>query len=325
LSFDRRRILRACRRAIDRLFRALARRSGSSELGVEDMGSSLLTDRGVIELVGHEAEAFLHRIVTNSTLAIEPGEARYAGLLTPQGKLLFDFFVVPLPLPLPGGDGFYLDCVKTQAQDLAKKLAFLKLRAKITVTDRSADLAVAASWNEAVPQGFSGLVYRDPRAAALGLRAIGPQTDLAARFGAHEDAYETHRIGLGIAKGGLDFAYGDAFVHDANLDLTHGVDFDKGCYVGQEVVARVHHRRSVRKRIVKIRFDGAPPAVGTQIMAGETPIGQIGSIAGDQGLAMLRLDRLEEARAAGVPLTAGTRAVDVDVPSDLLVAAQGAR
>jgi tRNA-modifying protein YgfZ len=285
------------------------------------MGSSLLTDRGIVELVGSEAEAFLHRIVTNSTLGIAPGEARYAGLLSPQGKLLFDFFVVLLP----GGDGFYLDCVKSQAQELAKKLAFLKLRAKITVTDRSVDLAVAALWNEAVPQGFSGVLYQDPRAAALGLRVIAPQVDLAATFGTHEDAYEVHRIGLGIAKGGLDFAYGDAFVHDANLDLMHGVDFDKGCYVGQEVVARVHHRHSARKRIVKIRFDGPPPASGTEIMAGETTIGQIGSVASDQGLAMLRLDRLEGARAAGLHLLAGARPVDVDVPADLLVAAAGAR
>lgn len=285
------------------------------------MGASLLTDRGVIALEGDEAEGFLHRIVTNSTLDIAPGEARYAALLTPQGKLLFDFFVVPLP----DGPGFYLDCMKTQAQDLAKRLAFLKLRAKITVTDRSADLTVAALWDEAVPPGFSGTVYRDPRAPALGLRTIAPQAALAATFGIHEDAYEAHRIGLGVAKGGLDFAYGDAFVHDANLDLVHGVDFNKGCYVGQEVVSRVHHRHSARKRIVKIRFDGPPPASGTEIMAGETPVGQIGSVAGDQGLAMLRLDRFEEARAAGLRITAGARPVDVDVPADLLVAAAGAR
>jgi tRNA-modifying protein YgfZ len=285
------------------------------------MGSSLLTDRGVITLVGQEAEAFLHRIVTNSTLGIPPGEARYAGLLTPQGKLLFDFFVVPLA----DGEGFYLDCVKSQAPELAKKLGFLKLRAKIAVTDRSGDIAVAAFWNEAAPQGFAGVVYRDPRAPELGLRAIAPQAELAASFGAHEDQYEAHRIALGVAKGGLDFAYGDAFVHDANLDLTHGVDFNKGCYVGQEVVSRVHHRRSARKRIVKIHFDGPPPATGTEIVAGEAPIGQIGSVAGTQGLAMVRLDRLEDARAAGLEITADARAVDVDVPSDLLVAGAGAR
>ena len=117
-----------------------------------------------------------------------------------------------------------------------------------------------------------------------------------------------------MPKGGVDFAYGDAFVHDVNLDSMNGVDFKKGCYVGQEVVARVHYRNSARKRIVKIHFDGPAPAPGTQIMAGETKIGQAGSTAGDNGLAMVRLDRLAEARAAGVALKAGDVAVEVTLP-----------
>ncbi len=118
----------------------------------------------------------------------------------------------------------------------------------------------------------------------------------------------------GVPKGGVDFAYGDAFVHDVNLDLLNGVDFKKGCYVGQEVVARVHYRNSARKRIVKIRFDGPAPAQGTQITAGETYIGQVGSTNGGEGLAMVRLERLEDARAAGVAMKAGDVSVAVTLP-----------
>ena len=130
-------------------------------------------------------------------------------------------------------------------------------------------------------------------------------------------------IAQGVPKGGVDFTYGDAFVHDINLDVMNGVDFKKGCYVGQEVVARVHFRKSARKRIVKIHFDGPAPEPGTQIMAGETNIGQLGSTAGAEGLATLRIDRLEEARAAGAVVKAGDAAVDVTVPPEFLAAAAG--
>src|SRR5271163_93128 len=132
------------------------------------MGASRLGDRGIVRLIGGEAEGFLHRIVTNSTLGIASGEARYAGLLSPQGKLLFDFFVVPLPEDAQAS--FYLDCAKAQASDLVKRLNFHKLRAKIAIEDCSATLGVAALWNEALPAGFAGTVYRDPRAPNLGLR-----------------------------------------------------------------------------------------------------------------------------------------------------------
>jgi len=287
------------------------------------MGSSFLTDRGVIRLAGGDAEGFLHRIVTNSTLRIAPREARYTALLSPQGKLLFDFFVVPLP---EGGEaGFYLDCAKAQAQELAKRLNFLKLRAKVTAEDCSATLGVAAIWDAPPPRDFAGTLYEDPRAPGLGFRAIASHEALAAIAGMYEEAYEAHRIGLGIAKGGLDFAYGDSFVHDANLDLMHGVDFKKGCYVGQEVVARVQYRKSARKRIVKVRFDGDPPAPGTQIMAGDANIGHVGSVAGGDGLAMLRLDRLEEARNAGAPITADGTRLDIIVPAEFFETTAGAR
>jgi len=272
----------------------------------------LLDDRGVVEVGGNDATGFLQRLITNSVLNIPRGEGRYAALLTPQGKLLFDFFVVPLP---EGPDaGYLIDCAGEQAADLVKRLNLHKMRANIAIEDKSKEFAVAAILGGEVAAGIEGVFYRDTRAAGMGLRIIAPRAALAKLDRAEASRYEAHRIAQGVPKGGLDFVHGNAFVHDVNLDLMNGVDFKKGCYVGQEVVARVHYRNSARKRIVKIHFDGPAPEQGTQIMAGETNIGQVGSTAGVEGLAMVRLDRLEEARAAGVALKAGDVAVDVIVP-----------
>jgi folate-binding protein YgfZ len=125
-------------------------------------------------------------------------------------------------------------------------------------------------------------------------------------------AYEAHRISLGIPSSGVDFAYADIFPHDANLDLLHGVDFKKGCYVGQEVVSRMHHRGEPRKRIVRLRLSGAAPAPGTPLLAGETTVGTLGSSQGDAALALIRLDRVEDARAVGKTLVAGACIARVD-------------
>ena len=273
-----------------------------------DKGASLLADRGIIGISGAEALSFLHKLVTNSLLDLKPGEARYAALLSGQGKLLFDFFVVPLA---EGPEaGCLLDCPRAQIPDLVRKLTLHKLRTPVTIEDMSASLAIAALWGEPAPTDFSGLAFADPRTAEMGLRLIAPAEALSFAT-TSQDAYEAHRTALGVPKGGVDFPYGDAFVHDADLDWLHGVDFNKGCYPGQEVVARVHFRKSARKRIVKVHFDGPPPASGSDVMMGDINIGHIGSVAGTQGLAMLRLDRVEDARAAGTRLTAGAAALDI--------------
>lgn len=283
--------------------------------------ASELTDRGVLKIAG-EAESFLHRLVTNSVLKIAPGEARYTALLSPQGKLLFDFFIVPQPEGAAAG--FYLDCAKEQADELAKRLTFHKLRAKIAIENLSDRLGVAAFWGALPPEIADGTLYKDPRAQAMGFRLIAPHELLATIAPKNEAVYEAHRIALGVPKGGLDFAYGDAFPHDANLDALHGVDFDKGCYVGQEIVARVHFRKTARKRIVKVHFNGPSPKSGSPILFGDVAIGEIGSVAGEDGLASLRLDRYDDAKAGGVPLKAGDATLDVDVPEDFVAAAAGA-
>jgi folate-binding protein YgfZ len=277
-----------------------------------DSGASLLADRGVMRIAGGEATAFLHRLATNSILGIRMGEGRYAAILTAQGKLLFDFFVVPVP---EGPEaGYYLDCVKEQIPDLSKKLNLHKLRAKVGIEDLSHRLAVAAIWGDAEPRQFDGVAFADPRLPALGFRLIAAPAKLAEFATKPQEVYEARRIALGVPKGGIDFAYGDAFVHDADLDWLNGVDFHKGCYPGQEVVARVHFRNSARKRILKVRFDGPPPLPGSEVMMGDISIGQVGSIAGSDGLAMLRLDRLEDAKSAGIRLKAGNAGIDVTPP-----------
>ena len=270
------------------------------------MNQCWLSDRAVIAASGDDAEGFLNRLLTNSVLGMSPGEARYAALLSPQGKLLFDLIVCSQP------DGFWIDAAQAQAADLARKLTLFRLRAKVTIDVRP-DLGVAATWGGALMEA-PGFAYRDPRHDDLGYRIIADAERLRG-FGDDRAAYEAHRIGLGIPRGGVDFMYGDAFVHDANLDLLHGVDFDKGCYVGQEVVSRVHHRGSARKRVVRVEFYGDPPPIGAALAAGDQRIGEVTSVSGRAGLAMARIDRLAEAESTKIPVLAGETLVGVSLPT----------
>lgn len=261
-----------------------------------------LADRGVISVSGADAAGFLQGLLTNDVERLEPGEAGYAALLTPQGKILFDMIVARAPGA--GGAAYFLDCAAAQAPELTKRLGFYKLRAKVAVADESATRAVAAFWG-GEPAAIDGaLLYADPRDPRLGWRAILPRP-IATLIGAeHINEYEGLRIGVVAPKGGLDFAYGDAFPHDVNLDLLHGVDFDKGCYVGQEVVSRMKHRGTTRRRIVRVKLAGPPPAPGAPIVDRELAIGVLGSSSGREALALLRLDRVEDAAAGGRTLSA---------------------
>lgn len=264
--------------------------------------SAFLSDRGVLRVGGADATPFLQGLLTNDVETLPPGAARYAALLTPQGKVLFDFLV----LREAGESGaFLLDCPLDQAAALSKRLGFYRLRAKVTIDNASADLGVAAFWDGAPDAAWTARAFADPRDARLGFRVVGPRAELAALGDAGDADYEAHRIALGAPKGGVDFAYGDIFPHDANMDLLHGLDFDKGCYVGQEVVSRMRHRGTLRKRIVRLHLAGAAPAPGTPVLDGALAVGTLGSSSGEMALAQMRIDRLDEARAAGRPLSAG--------------------
>ncbi len=268
------------------------------------MKSALLPDRGVVKVSGDDARTFLNGLLTADVADTAPGAAQFAALLTPQGKIIADCIVVM------ADGGYLLDCPAELAPVLADRLKFYKLRAKITIENLSGSFAVAAVWDGAAPPS-AGLVYSDPRLATLGQRIIVAVADaplLAAKIGAEPadaSAYEAHRIALGVPRGGDDFVYGDAFPHEADMDQFGGIDFHKGCYIGQEVVSRMEHRGTARNRVVPVRIDGDAPASGLPVMAGGKQVGLTGSAAGQRGLALLRLDRVADANAAGHALTAG--------------------
>jgi folate-binding protein YgfZ len=256
---------------------------------------------------------------------VGPGHAIFTALLTPQGKIIVDFIAAEAG-PDDGG-GFFLDCPRALAGALVEKLNFYKLRAKITVEDLSQALGVMAVWDGASLSDF-GLSYPDPRLPALGARTILP-SDLAAEAAADlgatltdADAYDAHRIALGVPRGGMDFAYGDTFPHEADMDQLAGVDFEKGCYVGQEVVSRMQHRGTARTRTVKVILDGFAPEPGTAILAGDKPVGTIGSTSGPHGLALIRTDRVTDAIDAGLALTAGGLGLRLTEPESVRSAAK---
>ncbi len=272
------------------------------------MQAALLLDRGVVKVTGEDARKFLNGLVSSDMGKVGPGAARYAALLTPQGKIIVDFIVAEATAE--DGGGFFLDCPRALAPALVEKLNFYKLRAKVLAEDLSEALGVLAIWDGEALSDY-GLSYADPRLPALGTRCILPPdmaSEAAADVGADlvaSEIYEAHRIALGVPRGGEDFSYGDAFPHEADLDQLHGVDFDKGCYVGQEVVSRVEHRASARSRIVPIAYDDYAPPAGAAVRVDDKEVGAIGSTAKGRGLALLRLDKVADALAAGLPLMCG--------------------
>ncbi|HEX4407756.1 MAG TPA: folate-binding protein [Xanthobacteraceae bacterium] len=273
------------------------------------MNSALLPDRGVVKVAGDGARSFLQGLITSDVLKLAPGTACFAALLTPQGKIITDFIVVEAQAA--DGGSFFHDVPRALAAPLMAKLNLYKLRAKVIVEDLSETLGVMAVWGgDAKPSGANqGLRYADPRLAALGFRIMLPphRADaVAAEFGTTQvtpDRYEAHRIALGVPQGGADFSYGDAFPHEADMDQLGGVDFSKGCYVGQEVVSRMEHRGTARTRTVPVRYEAAAPEAGSAVTAGTQNIGTMGSSADGRGLALVRLDRATDALSRGETLT----------------------
>ena len=265
---------------------------------------AILTDRGVIGVAGAEAETFLQGLVTADVAGLPTGRACFAALLTPQGKILFDFLV-----RRAAEEDFLIDCRAEALSELIKRLAFYRLRAKVEISDKSDAYAVVALWG-GEGKAIQGDFDPDPRAAALGRRAIVTKREAERRLadaGARTVTlgdYHGHRIAVGIPEGGLDFALGETFPHEADMDRLGGVSFTKGCFVGQEVVSRMEHRGTARSRILPVSIDGSP-APGAEIRAAGKPVGTLGSVRGDKGLALMRLDRVDAARSAGEAIMAG--------------------
>jgi folate-binding protein YgfZ len=287
------------------------------------MKAAFLPDRGVVKVSGEDARSFLNGLVTTDVLLLRPGLGRFGALLTPQGKITVDFLITEAPAG--HGGGFLLDCPRALAQGLTDKLGFYKLRAKVAVENLSDSFGVLAAW-DGEPAVKPDLAFADPRSAALGWRILAPAelaqkvADLIGADLLDSSAYEAHRIAAGVPRGGLDFTYGDAFPHETNMDRLHGVDFDKGCYVGQEVVSRMQHRGTARTRTVRILLEDFSPEPGATILAGDKVVGTLGSTAAPNGLALIRIDRAADALAAGTPLTSGGIAIRVADPDDLLTA-----
>jgi tRNA-modifying protein YgfZ len=250
-------------------------------------------ERSVLRIDGPEAAHFLHNLLTADIEGMKAGQAAYAALLTPQGKMLFDFFVIR------DGDGFMVDCAASQKAEFVKRLGFYRLRAKVTIADL-ADREVGVS----PVRPATGLAYADPRDAAMGWRVIAAAGSLPEGSG-----YDAARIRLGLADTDADLGSGEFFPHEANLDQLGAVSFNKGCYVGQEVVSRMEHRATARSRILPVHLDRAAPAKGAEIVSGGKIVGTLLSSQGPDALALIRLDRLAEAPAPLLTAGVGTRVI----------------
>ncbi len=242
--------------------------------------AGILPNRVLFHVEGPDAGHFLHNLVTADIEGLTPGQAAYTALLTPQGKILHDFFV------LNTGERYLIDCAASQRAELVKRLGFYKLRAKVTVSPSEDEVAVA------MERPSSPLAFADPRCAALGWRFAVPAGSLPDNLD-----YEAARIEIGLGDSGADIGSGELFPHEANLDQLGGVSFKKGCYVGQEVVSRMEHRGTARSRILPVALDGEGPAKGAEIRSGEKLVGTLLSASGGAALALIRLDRLADATA----------------------------
>lgn len=274
--------------------------------------AAILDNRAVIALEGADTRDFLQGLITNDIGECAPGRAIYAALLTPQGKILFDFILAAAE------NGLWLDCASGSSPELVRRLGFYRLRARVTITARP-DLTVAAIWGDrpALPVA-GGTIFPDPRLAGLGARVIAPREQAEAAIATipHCD-YDGLRFQLGVPTS-ADLPPDQVFALDAGLEELHGVSFTKGCYVGQEVTSRMKHRASARRRFCIVEAD-AMPLPGTSIEANGRELGRITSAAQRQGLALVRLDRLAEAEQNHASLVAGGKPVALRRPDWLNV------
>lgn len=275
------------------------------------MPSLVLADRVPVGVTGEDAEHLLHNVLTCDVEGLKAGIARPGALLTPQGKVLFDFLVAR------DGDGFVIDIDADQADAFLKRMMLYKLRSKADFSKRDESL-VAVSWDD--ESGVSDDVPADARfpdglVRRLIYDAANPPQDTADR-----SDWDRLRIDHGVPESGRDFALGDAFGHDISFDQNGGLDFKKGCFVGQEVVSRMQHRGTARRRVVIVKGAGALPDTGADILASGKPAGTLGTVVGDMALAIVRLDRIQKAADGGAPVLAGDVPVTVSLPPNVTYA-----
>ncbi|APO67003.1 glycine-cleavage system T protein [Rhizobium gallicum] len=263
------------------------------------MPAVFLKDRALIRVSGADAEAFLHNLITTDIVSLSASEARPGALLTPQGKILFDFMI------WRDGADFIIETDAGQRDALLKRLAMYKLHAAVTL-EPVEEQGVTVSWDKVAAEGVAD--SRFAKAGEVLLRCRGNHGTADAML------YDALRAAHGVAISGADFALQDAFPHDVLLDLNGGLSFRKGCYVGQEVVSRMQHRGTARRRVVSVSADADLPATGTEITAAGKPVGALGTVVGKNGLAIVRIDRVGEAIASGISLLAGETTVSLRLP-----------
>ncbi len=286
-----------------------------------------LEDRGVLALEGEDVRPFLQGLISNDIEKVTDKTAIYAALLTPQGKYLFDFMIAQQ------GERLLLETEAARLPALSQRLTMYKLRAKVEIADVSEDMVVLAlpDAESLASLGLSptpgaaissddGVVFVDPRMTALGARAVFLRNRLAELLeprrlepGEVSDL-QTRRYQMGVPEGSSDLTVDKATLLESGFEELNGVDFDKGCFVGQELTARMKYRALVKKRLMPVQFDGVPPAAGTPIKAEAREIGEIRSAIDGIGLALMRLDRLAEVSDQGKTLMAGDVAVTPSKP-----------
>jgi len=276
-------------------------------IGAMQQAFHLLTDqRGIIRIDGDDRVAFLQGLVSNDVRRVADGRAVHAALLTAQGKYLHDFFIAAI------GEALYLDCEAARRDDLRRRLSMYKLRAKVTLTDATDQLAVILLFGGDVPAvcGLApeagraraldgGCVYVDPRLPGLGARAILPR-DHAMKtlaglgtIAGNAGDYDKLRLSLGVPDGSRDLPIEKALLLENGFDELNGIDWQKGCYMGQELTARTKYRALIRKRLLPVTVDGPLPAPGTPVMRGDQEVGEMRGGSGNMGLALLRLEHAD--------------------------------
>lgn len=246
----------------------------------------LLDDRAVLRLQGPDARAYLQALVSADLERLAPGKPVYATLLTPQGRFLFDMILIQ------DGSSILLDTARARAGELRRKLLLHRLRAAVEIEDESERWAVvAAAAPDALRDAEPSLVVRDPRLAALGFRAILPRADLPADGTlADAAAYDRWRLALGVPVAPVDLVPERSLLLESDVEELHGIDFGKGCYVGQELTARMKYRGLVKKRLLPVRVEGALPPPGTLLTRGGAEAGEMRSGRDRAGIALVRLD-----------------------------------
>lgn len=279
-------------------------------------GSSfcLLPHRSVIAVSGADRVEFLQGLISNDTTKVAPGQAIWAALLTPQGRFLNDMFVADA-----GGETLLLETERERAPALAKKLKMYTLRSKATVEDRSAALEVAVAFGDGAAKalGLDGAIaFVDPRLEALGVRVMAPAGQASALLAgrgfaeAPLAAYDSLRLALGVPDGSRDLIVEKALLLENGFDELNGVDWKKGCYMGQELTARTKYRALIRKRLFPVKVEGALPEPGAPVLLDGEEVGELRSGSGNRALALLKV----EAARGGGALTAGEARVTAEIP-----------